>query len=585
MKRHVVAVAIVAVLLSSSLAETRTWTSRSGKFSTEAELLDYDEGQVQLLKSDGETIKVPLVALCKKDREFIEEKYPGVEVEQIRPGANYREWTSKNGRFKIVAEFLKYSNGKLYLQKMDGEEISVPKEALCATDRKWLIAELRRARAQGTGSGRRSSGPRQPVGELGPQEVAMKLMPLDPPGATGGGRGNPVVSHLLRMTDPQTFYMRLGQGPDPRAAEFQRIVQKEPKYQSPAPFRGVARLGSHQYAFALDIAGGAAGYNQLYFDLNHNGDLTDDKPISALVANRVSSSSAQSQFPRVDLQLDADGTQVDYAFLMSTFGRRSGASSYVSITLYAGAVREGYIGKGTKRTHVVLLDRNSNGRFDDRVRMSSSGGRMRSSLGDLLLVNPNPNNRASSDPTMSPDCYLVAKTVCIDKSFYRMEVSPAGDQLKLTPAEIEVGHVTSSNPMYRAVVYNDDFGVLTIGGTKSQKIPLPAGEWKVAKYTIDASALMGGARTSVEAAFGSNCEPVTVSKGETAELPFGMPYKAVVTGRKQGPNKVYLSLAIVGVGGERCTSLYSRGKRPPAPQFTITSSTGDVVQQGKFEYG
>ena len=112
-----------------------------------------------------------------------------------------------------------------------------------------------------------------------------------------------------------------------QAAAFKRIVKKEPKYITAHPFRGVVKLGGQEYAFVLDASppkeepklkpgkekppaaakaaqaksvwaqqiGAVLGtptapaesrskaprYNRLYFDLNHNGDLTDDKPIDA----------------------------------------------------------------------------------------------------------------------------------------------------------------------------------------------------------------------------------------------------------------------------------------------------------------
>ena len=59
---------------------------------------------------------------------------------------------------------------------------------------------------------------------------------------------------------------------------FTKIVKKESKYVSESPFRGVAKLGGQEYAFALDVKDAKSkGYNRLYFDFNHNGDLTDDK--------------------------------------------------------------------------------------------------------------------------------------------------------------------------------------------------------------------------------------------------------------------------------------------------------------------
>jgi hypothetical protein len=349
----------------------------------------------------------------------------------------------------------------------------------------------------------------------------------------------------------------------------------------------VATLGSGEYAFALDAVGkNAAGYNQLYFDANQNGDLTDDKPIPAADVQAQSSAGyVQSQFPRFDVQVDADGVNVDHGFLMSVLMRKSSSSAYASASLYSGAVREGQIMQGGKKIKLMLVDHNSNGRFDDPVSIRRSGSGVSPSEGDLLLVNPNPKNRISSDTTMGRDRHFVSKTVCIGKHFYRMEVSPSGDELKLEPTELAIGYVANSSPAYRAVVCSDDYGVLLIGGTKDQKIPLPECQWQLVSYTIDATAYTGGSRTAVTATFSDNPPPVTVGKDETVTLPFGAPFRPVVTASRSRGNTVYLSLAIVGVGGERCTSFYVNGQRPPQPSFEIRDKDGKVVHQGKFEYG
>ncbi len=64
---------------------------------------------------------------------------------------------------------------------------------------------------------------------------------------------------------------------------FRSLVKNEPKkYQAERPVRGLTQLGSDRYAFVLDSKDAKSkGYDRLYFDLNHNGDLTDDKPIEA----------------------------------------------------------------------------------------------------------------------------------------------------------------------------------------------------------------------------------------------------------------------------------------------------------------
>ena len=121
--------------------------------------------------------------------------------------------------------------------------------------------------------------------------------------------------------DSQSF-SRLTQKGRPASGsekDFQKIVKKEPaKYHAEHPLYGVAKLGSKRYGFVLDNKDEKSkGYDRLYFDLNGNGDLTDDKPIDALPSKDRTSSSAtfdQSDFPRVDLTIDVDGKKLAYSF-------------------------------------------------------------------------------------------------------------------------------------------------------------------------------------------------------------------------------------------------------------------------------
>ena len=590
MKRVLAVLVVVGLAGSIALAAPRTWKSSDGRFSTEAELLNFKDGKAELKKSDGNVVEVPLLSLSVEDREYVKRQFPGIQEEQSRPGAEYREWKSRAGKFSTLAEFLGYAEGKVQLRKLDGSEITVERKVLSTDDQRWITEELRRLREEEAEAKKGGGTAGQDVsGELVEQTIDLKSLRLDPPGkgkargkSAGATPGAP-VEYVLGLTAPQTFYMQLGKGAAPRgegnnAAQFSRVVQNEPNYAIPLPFRGVAKLGSRQYGFALDASGPqAGGYNKLYFDLNGNGDLTDDKPIAAAKVAPAVGGISQSQFPRVDITLEVDGKSIEYAFFMSAIFQ----PTYATASLYAAAIREGYIAQGTKRTKLLLVDHNSNGRFDDTVTLERGGT---ASEGDLLLINPNPRDKLSGDVTMGRDRNFVSKTVCIGGNFYRMEVPPTGEKLKLTPTKLALGNVTNPSPAYRAVLYCEDYGVVMAGGTSNQKIPLPEGTWKVANYTIDASAFTGGSRTAITATFGEPAA-VTVASGETAKLPFGAPYHASVTASRSEGNKVYLSLSIVGAAGERCTSFYVNGARPPQPRFVIKDKEGKTVHQGQFEYG
>ena len=577
MKRFLTIVMILALVGSISQAASRTWKSSNGRFSIEAELLDFKDGKAQLKKADGSVVEVPLVSLCEEDRRYVKSQFPGVEEEKLAPGAEYREWKTKNGKFSVVAEFLGCPNGKVQLRKTDGSEISVDKNLLSPADQAWVAAELKRSHEEEKeGKSTDKAGDEEIAGKIDEEEIQMKLVRLEPPRAKARGKVSSPASYLLNQITPQQFYIKLGKAEEAKEAEFHRVVKDEPSYTSPNPIRGVARFGSHEYGFAFDATGGkVAGYNKLYFDSNGNGDLIDDKAITATMSNSPIPGMSQSQFPRVDITIDVKGKSIGCSFLPSLLCRASDGNGYATVSFYSATVREGYISQGKKRTKLLLLDHNSNGLFDDAVSLRPDGSIVE---GDLLLINPSPKKR---DSDMAHDRNFINKTVCIGKEFYRMEVSPSGDTLKLTPTKFSMGCVVNSSPAYRATLFSPDYGVVIIGGTKDQKLPMPEGTWKVVAYSIEAA----GARTAMTATFGADSPPITVSKGGTTKLPFGAPLRTVVTAARGGTDKVWLSLAIAGVSGERCTNLSINGKSPPKPQFVIKNKDGKVVQQGSFEWG
>jgi hypothetical protein len=579
MKRLLVVCMVFLLAGSVALAASRTWKSSNGRYSIEAELLDFKDGKIQLKKSDGKVIDVPLVSLCDEDRRFVKQQFPGVEEEKLTPGVEYRQWKSKDGRFSVNAEFLGYEDGKVQLRKSDGTELSVKKDLLSTADQQWLTSELKRQREEDKEGKSTEGGSDEDVaGPIGEQEIPMKLLRLDLPKPKARGRTTTPSSFLFSHISPQQVYVKLGQGEAAYENLFRRAVKTEPSYTSQTPIRGVATLGGRQYGFAIDsVAGKVAGYNKLYFDLNGNGDLTDDKPIAATTASTPMQGMSQSQFPRFDITIDAEGKPVEASLLPSVICRQSGNDSYATVTFYSAAVREGYLTLGKKKTRLLLVDHNSNGRFDDAVAIRPDGA---AAEGDLLLINPKPPKRGSSGD-LERDRNFVNKTVCLGKDFYRMEIAPAGETLKLTPIKLALGSVVNSSLSYRAMLFSNDFGVIAVGGAKDQKIPLPEGTWKILGYTIQG----GSSETIVAAKFDAASPPVSVVKGSTSQLPFGAPLRAVVTAARIAPDKIALSLGIVGVSGERLTNLMVNGKRPPKPQFMIKDKDGKVVHQGSFEYG
>jgi hypothetical protein len=216
------------------------------------------------------------------------------------------------------------------------------------------------------------------------------------------------------------------------------------------------------------------------------------------------------------------------------------------------------------------------------------------------------------DATANDEQQYLSRWLLLDDRYYDVEITPAGDELTLKPSAVDSGYVTNPNKGYRAVVYNDQ-GFLKIKGDEAGRCPLPAGQWRLASYTIDRtgyaetaepdaespsllqslsqmltrrpSAPSGPQFTMVSARAKTDYPAVQVKKGETTELPFGPPFKPLVSATSQSSSRVSLGMSLVGMGGEVCSNLMVDGRRPPDPQFTITAPDGKEVEQGKFEYG
>ena len=65
---------LLCLLLASSLSaqEVRIWKSSNGKYSIEAKLLSYQDGELKLAKPDGSTLTVELSKLSSNDKKYVE---------------------------------------------------------------------------------------------------------------------------------------------------------------------------------------------------------------------------------------------------------------------------------------------------------------------------------------------------------------------------------------------------------------------------------------------------------------------------------------------------------------------------------
>ncbi|MFH1741637.1 MAG: hypothetical protein ABIH23_21735 [bacterium] len=410
--------------------------------------------------------------------------------------------------------------------------------------------------------------------------------------------------YVLRWTFPQYVASRGGRPPgQPQPPEFSSIVKKEPSdYKCDQPFRGVAQFGSEYFAFVLDSTDlDAQGYDRLYLDRNCNGDLTDDEIIQArpMPENiQFPPGYNQREFPRVDCTIHVGDAETEYSFFLNAMcntnvGSGSNSSQmYVHVTLNPGAYREGEITLDGTQRQIVLLDFNSNGRFDDAFTNVEDGTRLYgTSTADILLIDLDRNDpsfrgiRVTDRKERNP----VSNFICIDNKFYTLEISPSGEELTISPSPLPLGSITNPNGGFEALLCNGK-DYVKIFGEKSKPVPLPAGDWKLMEYVISAADPTGGGQPTFIAAIASGiCPAVTVKESETSIFRFGPPFRPIVDVRAMGGRgpgaQAQMQLRIVGSAGEQCTNLMVNGNRPENPSFVIAKKDGEIIERANFEYG
>jgi hypothetical protein len=486
----------------------------------------------------------------------------------------------------------------------------------------------------------------------------------------------------IRSVSPQFFHISmaddLGEGvriagqQEELLKQFEEVVTKEPDYRAEKPLKFVATLAGKKYPFALDASEASLAayqeaqkkakeaqekekkegdseqsstqkllqyvtsalqgerqeerppapptisYDLLYFDLNGNGDLTDDDPIEGEQNEAYPPQYSAVDYHAIPIELEVDDETIDYHFNLSAYvytypiPTRSGDStkeafvSRANCRLSAAAYAKGEIEVDGEKISVALVDFNSNGRYDDPIEIRDdvqfSNNRIYTERGDVLVLNP--ENTGATNPydlTASSSRINVCDLVRIKDHFFKLSVDPAGTSITLNEKDVKTGTL-ACDLEFRAMLAGETC-IFTVHGTPEQPAELPEGEWKLIAYTMFAEMpekeneedekesddsvpppRRRGPMNMVSATGTIEGPMLEVVAGESVAFPFGPPFLPKVDAMGGAP-QMRLGLTITGQGGEVLTDLRVDGGRPPKPTFTIKTTEGDEVASGNFEYG
>ena len=103
---------------SAAEAAVREWTDKSGAFSLEAELVDFDSDQVVLKKPDGHLVAVPIADLSKADQEHLKSDEA---QKMLDPSSDKSQtWTLQDGT-KLAGRVVDYARKSFTIERRRGK--------------------------------------------------------------------------------------------------------------------------------------------------------------------------------------------------------------------------------------------------------------------------------------------------------------------------------------------------------------------------------------------------------------------------------------------------------------------------------
>jgi hypothetical protein len=224
-----------------------------------------------------------------------------------------------------------------------------------------------------------------------------------------------------------------------------------------------------QYCFALDESAGA-GYDRLYFDANHDSDLTNDPAVGIEKSPSAGMQNMPESVLFENVQIDLDygpGQGVFRQTVMPRLMRMGESACYMFFT--APTVRKGKIQLGSQEMELVLAQVHTiAGRYD------------RPMTGAFL---------AGTEESLP----LLGYWRCVNGTFYSISATPAGDKVTVTPYSGPFGVFETGAGGRNMAAPTIDFGWISSRDAfidisdcprKDGKLSLPIGDYRPFRLAV-----------------------------------------------------------------------------------------------------
>jgi hypothetical protein len=357
---------------------------------------------------------------------------------------------------------------------------------------------------------------------------------------------------------------------------------------------------------AFDQAGaGDVFFTRMYFDSDHDGDLTDEKPIDGMVRRPLPAPAyLTTDFPPVDMMITIKGTDIPYCFRPTVTGlKRRESLSEVVDAQFTGEIAGIFCGSFQVDAHrytLTLNDRNGNGWFDDCGPVLDRVGFQEPAVirfgGDMAYL-------TEGDMLDPSDGMPLGNLLFLHDRLFGIKVDIGGEKIILTEIKKSLAPLKIPLKVERLALYEKNSRrSLMAFRPKDNIIMLPTGNYRLLQYQALRTDEQGDL-WRLAAGGTQNSPAVLVAPNRDSHLSLGEPYLPLIyvpPASLRPSGGFSLLFYMEGAGREIFTDLShiagiktktplsnkpGKGDRPLEPSYTIVKPDGEIVARGSFGYG
>jgi len=336
----------------------------------------------------------------------------------------------------------------------------------------------------------------------------------------------------------------------PKGVELPEFKSEEPifaKWASP--------MVKNDYLWiALDRTHKYGPCDSLFIDSNGDGKLSDETAITSYQTEHNS-----TYFGPVKIIFEGEDGPVTYHLNFRFYSRENRRHLYVS----SGGWYEGTITVAGEKKHCVLIDQNTNGRFNDKSNDFWQSDRIRiGKKGDR-------------------DTKFTGNYIEIDGRLYRPEITPDGAYIKLTEAEdVTFGNIQLHESIKEFAAGGEN-GLLSVSLEKGTG-KLPVGKYRIHHWLIERKDEKDNTWKLKGQHFGDRGLFDVAESGQT-NLTVGEPVICTLDVQKRG-SRHYFGQELNGKLDEQI-EITRNGNRARAPKLHVKSIDDVYDRTFTFEYG